>query len=408
MTIAMPTAAVEGIQLTVTAFRPDAVIGTIGLPTLLQLVPSPKTEEDKRALKYASGSVRRHAEVRALVQRMLKSTQKGRNVSAYASYIAGGVSGGHGAAWSTPPITLWLDGRPGSVGDELVAGSGICRITVLPGSPVVAIDGETQVAAWHELYDAPERFGVTFEQLSRVRVPFELYFGLSVQDARQIFYDRNVEGVPVAKNLAMSMDQRDIGTQLAHRIAESVKVEHDGKIVPLTKLVQTRKRQLTKADPEVVTLSALRVLVITALHGRAGLALSSSTVHDADLPDGIGAEQAERELVPLLAHLIAGLFPHFAARDAVSAPAVLAGIGIAAHQATSWAATGTRLSQDELARLLEPVRFEREARFWDGIAASANASGVLNFGGGAKDSGGRVADAILGPDTDHGRRIRGW
>ncbi|MDP1142802.1 hypothetical protein, partial [Klebsiella pneumoniae] len=78
--------------------------------------------------------------------------------------------------------------------------------------------------------------------------------------------------------------------------------EHDGKVVPLTKLVQNRKRQLTKADPEVVTLSALRVLVITALHGRAGLNLSSSTVHDADLPDGVDAEQVERELVPLLSH----------------------------------------------------------------------------------------------------------
>jgi hypothetical protein len=38
--------------------------------------------------------------------------------------------------------------------------------------------------------------------------------------------------------------------------------------------------------------------------------------------------------------------------------------------------------------LLADIRWEREARYWDGIAASANASGVLNFGGGAKDSGG--------------------
>ncbi|WP_406356203.1 hypothetical protein OHB56_27355 [Streptomyces sp. NBC_01635] len=92
--------------------------------------------------------------------------------------------------------------------------------------------------------------------------------------------------------------------------------------------------------------------------------------------------------------------------EAISAPTVLAGIGIATHQATSWPTTGTRLSPDELVRLLEPVRFEREARYWNGVAASA--SGTLNFGGGAKDSGGRVADAILSPDTDHGRRIRGW
>lgn len=408
MTIPMPSTAVEGIQLTVIPFRPDAVIGTMGLPTLLQLVPSPKTEEDKRALKYASGALRRHAEVRALVQRMLKATQKGRNVTSYASYIAAGISGEHGSAWSTPPITLWLDGQPGAIGEELVTGSGIRTITVLPGSPVVAIDGETQVAAWHELLDAPERFGTTYEGLSQVRVAFELYFGLGVEEARQIFYDRNVEGVPVAKNLAMSMDQRDIGTQLAHRIAQTVKVEHDGKIIPLSKLVQARKRQLTKTDPEVVTLSALRVLVITALHGRAGLALSSSTMHEGDLPDGLDHGHAERELVPLLSQVITKLFPNLLARNAMSAPAVLAGIGIAAHQATSWSSAGTRLSLDQLLQLLEPVRFERDARYWDGVAASANAAGTLNFGGGAKDSGGRVADALLGPDTDYGRKIRGW
>ncbi|TDQ52237.1 DNA sulfur modification protein DndB [Actinorugispora endophytica] len=408
MTITMPTAAVEGIQLIVTPFRPDAVIGTVGLPALLQLVPSPKTEEDKRALKYASGSLRRHAEVRALVQRMLKSTQKGRNVTSYAAYIAAAVNGEYGSGWSTPPITLWLDGRPGAISDELVPGSGIRTITVLPASPVVAIDGETQVAAWHELFDDPERFGISYEKLSAIRIPFELYFGLSVEDARQIFYDRNVEGVPVAKNLAMSMDQRDIGTRLAHRVAEMVKVEHDGKIIPFAKLVQARKRQLTKTDPEVVTLSALRLLVVTALYGRSGLGQSSATVHEGDLPNGISVEQVKRELAPLLSQVITRLYPHFAARDAVSAPAVLAGLGVVAHQATSWAAGGARLNADDLLELLEPVRWEREARYWDGVAASANASGTLNFGGGAKDSGGRVADALLHPDTEYGRKIRGW
>jgi hypothetical protein len=404
----MPTTTVEGIQLTVTPFRPDAVIGTMGLPTLLQLVPSPKAEEDKRALKYASGTLRRHAEVRGLVQRMLKASQKGRNVTSYASYIASGVNGDHGSAWSTPPITLWLDGQPGAVSEELLPGSGIRTITVIPGSPVVAIDGETQVTAWHELYDNPERFDTSYEKLSAVRVPFELYFGLSVEDARQIFYDRNVEGVPVAKNLAMSMDQRDIGTQLAHRIADAVKVEHNGKIVPFAKLVQARKRQLTKTDPELVTLSALRVLVITALHGRSGLGRSSATVYEDDLPQGMTAQQAEEQLVPLLSGLIARLYPHLAARSAISAPAVLAGLGIAVHQATGWATSGQPLTVDQLTELLDSVHWEREARYWDGVAASANAQGTLNFGGGAKDSGGRVADALLHPDTEYGRKIRGW
>jgi hypothetical protein len=134
----------------------------------------------------------------------------------------------------------------------------------------------------------------------------------------------------------------------------------------------------------------------------------SATAHEADLPGGVSAEQAERELVPLLSQLIAQLYPTLPHAMRPTPPTVLAGIGIAAHQATSGAATGTRLSLDEPIRLLEPVHFEREARYREGVAAGANVSGTLNFGGGAKDSGGRVADAILGPDTDHGRRIRSW
>lgn len=87
MALTLPTSMTEGIQLTVTPFRTDAVIGTMGLATLLQLVPDPKKEEDRRALKYASGPVRQHAALRALVQRTL-TTQKGRNVLSYAAYIA--------------------------------------------------------------------------------------------------------------------------------------------------------------------------------------------------------------------------------------------------------------------------------------------------------------------------------
>ena len=407
MSITMPTAPVEGIQLTVIPFRKDAVIGTVGLPALLQLVPSPRLEEDKRAMRFSAGTMRRHAEIRSLVQRTLKATQKGRNVPKYASYIAAGIKGEFGSGWSTPPVTLWMPDAPGAVSEELVPGSGVRRITLLSGSPVVAIDGETQVAALHELYDAPDPYGVSYQMLNSVRIPFELYWGLSVEEARQIFYDRNVEGVPVAKNLAMSMDQRDFGTQLAHRIADSLKIERDGKIVPFAKLVNARKRQLGKTDPELITLSALRVLVITTIFGRNGLGLSSATVRATDLPESVTPEQVEREVVPLLSTVLKHLLPHLAVRSAASAPAVLAGIGIVAHQTTTWATSGTQLTEVGLLDLLSDIRWERDARYWDGIAASANAAGVLNFGGGAKDSGGRVAEAILYPDTESGRKIRG-
>lgn len=103
MRITVPTAVIEGTQLTVMPFRADAVIGTMSVPTLVQLVPSPRREEDVKTLKAASGGVRRHAQLRSLVQRALKSTQKGKNVGSYAEYIADGVKGEPGAGWSTPP-----------------------------------------------------------------------------------------------------------------------------------------------------------------------------------------------------------------------------------------------------------------------------------------------------------------
>ncbi|MFI6575418.1 DNA sulfur modification protein DndB [Nocardiopsis sp. NPDC050513] len=412
MSMLMPTARAEGITLPVMPFRPTAVVGTIGLPTLLQVVHSPKREEDPRAMKYQSGATRRHAEIRALVQRMIKSTNKGRNVPGYAKYIATGIKGEYGKGWSTPPVTLWIpDGADGDTvvpeGRELVEGTGIQNITILSGTPVIAIDGETQVTALHELNDDPEAYGLTYAKLREVLVPFELYWGLSVQDARQIFYDRNVEGVPVAKNLAMSMDQRDLGTQLAHRIAQGLTVEHEGERIEFSKLVQARKRQLGKSDPEVITLSGLRALVVTTLFGRSGIQMTSNSVDETYLPEGAEANEAGEAVVELVSSMISDLFPHFVARSAVSTPAVLAGLGVAGHQAMPWA-DGDKIAPDKFRDLLTGIKWERKASYWDGIAGRATGSDDgISFAGGVKDSGGRVADAILYPHTIPGKKIRG-
>ncbi|MGW4194599.1 DNA sulfur modification protein DndB [Streptomyces sp. NPDC005004] len=403
----MPTAVVEGTQLTVMPFRDDAVVGTMSVPALVQLVPSPRAEEDPRRLKAASGLVRRHAELRATVQRTLKSSQKGKNVGPYAEYIAAGLKGELGAAWSTPPVTLWHAGPLAALSDELVPGSGLRTITIAPGTMVVAIDGETQTTAWHDLYDNPEEYGLTYPELAQVRLPFELYVDLSPADARQIFYDRNVEGVAVAKNLAMSMDQRDFGTRLAHMVADSVRVEVDGQRVPFARLVNTSKRQVSASDREVVTLSALRALVVTAIYGRNGLQRSAESLHEDELPTGYGSEQVESAVVPVLGQVIARHARDFTGRSAITAPAVLAGIGIAVHCTMPWSDPASAFRTDDLVRLLDGVHWEREPKYWDGVAAKTGTSGRLNFSGGVKDSGGRVAEAILYPATEAGRRIRG-
>ncbi|WP_079127574.1 DNA sulfur modification protein DndB [Streptomyces sp. TP-A0874] len=407
MRLTMPTTVVEGIPITVMPFRENAVIGTVALSALLRLVPSPRREEDPKALKASSGQVRQHAEIRAQVQRTLKSTGKGKNATSYAEYIAAGLNGEWGDAWSVPPITFWHAGELAAVSDELIAGSGLRTITIDPGATVIAIDGETQLTAWHDLYDSPEQFGLTYDRLTAVRLPFEMYVGLSAADARQVFHDRNVLGVDVSKNLSMSMDQRDLATRLAHRVAEAVKVEVDGKIVPFSKLVNASKRQVGKTDPEVVTLSALRALVVATIHGRSGLNLSSATIGEDDLPEGVISDDAERTVVPLLAGIITEHLDSFTSRAAITAPAVIAGLGVAVHQTTPWADPINRQSPEALRGLLAGIRWEREAAYWEGIAAKTGTTGRLNFSGGVKDSGGRVADAILYPATDAGRKIRG-
>ncbi|MER7693711.1 hypothetical protein ABTX87_53995, partial [Streptomyces sp. NPDC097610] len=74
----------------------------------------------------------------------------------------------------------------------------------------------------------------------------------------QVFHDRNVKGITVDKNLAMSMDQRDLGKQLAYKIADRVKIPTADGIVSLASLVQSQRRQLAASDDKLITLSGLR------------------------------------------------------------------------------------------------------------------------------------------------------
>jgi len=407
MRLTMPSGTPEGIPLTVMPFREDAVIGTMSLATLVRLVPSPRQEEDPRVLKAASGHDRRRAELRATVQRTLKS-QKGKNIPDYAEYIAAGILGKHGSAWSTPPITLWHAGEIAAMSDELAPSSGLRTLTVAPDAMVIAIDGETQTTAWHDIYRDPESFGLTYTELSRrIRIPFELYLGISPADARQIFYDRNVKGVDVAKNLAMSMDQRDLATRLSYTVGEKLEVESDGQRMPFGKLVNAGKRQLTRTDKEVVTLSALRALIVTTVFGSKGVEYSAANVHEGNLPSNTDADEVETVVVRLVSRLIGDRFPDFARRSAITAPAVMAGLGILLHRATPWCDPGKAMSYETVERLLADVRWEREPAYWEGVCASVGSSGRLNFSGGVRDSAGRVAGALLDPHDGLGRKIRG-
>lgn len=102
-------------------------------------------------------------------------------------------------------------------------------------------------------------------------------------------------------------------------------------------------------------MSILRALVITTVYGRGGLSRSAETVHEDELPAETDAQQVEQCVVPLLAGLISGHRAHFIARSALTAPAVLAGLGIAVHHTTPWADPSNALAADQLSRLLSDM-----------------------------------------------------
>lgn len=389
----------EGIRLRLMPFRDDAALGVMACSTVLALIPDPLREENPAALRTDPG-LREHAKLRQDVQRVLRKSAKGRNVRPYADYIAEGLLGERGKAWTTPPLCLWSP-EPLTLADDSTA-------TIPLGTPIVAVDSETQLAAWHLLYNEAETYRLDRNTLRRTRIPFELYWGLEVLDAKQLFHDRNLRGVGVSKTLALSMDQHDYGTRLARHITESVKVpgEYHG-FDPLSRYVNVISRQIGPRNSEWVTLSAMRSMVVTALLGKSGIEATSGAVEKRHLPRGVTPHEATTEVSAILVPTLESMIPHLKARTAITAPAVLAGIGAVAHQAMPWCSGGRRLTAAEFKSLLADIRWEREARYWEGVVAKRLTNGTLSFGGGAKDSGSKVCDAILNPDSPAGRKIRG-
>lgn len=398
----------EGIPIHLMPFRDYAAVGVMSIGTLLAITEDPNREENRKALASGGRALRDHAEIRGQVQRLLRGTAKGRNVPEYADYIAQGLSGKLGRAWSTPPVCLWC-AEEETLEVRRQEGQPFATIYVPPGTPIVAIDGETQLAALFRIYEEPEAYDLDLRAFRRMSLPYELYWNISVADARQSFHDRNLLGVPVNKTLALGMDTRDLGTTIAQRVVSSTTVEVEGRPESLSTYVNVAKRQLSKADPEWLTLSAVRTLAVTTVWGKSGVEMTSSSLSADDLPAGASEEEVLAEAASLIALVFRTFADEFRGRTSITAPAVLAGIGVALHRATPWADEndGVRLARENVVALLSQVRWERQADYWDGVAAKVTPSGGLSFAGGAKDSGHRVADAILNPHSDLGRRIRG-
>ncbi|MFD8470651.1 DNA sulfur modification protein DndB [Streptomyces globisporus] len=390
-----------GFPVKLTVVRETLAIGTLDIENLLHMVNDPvKVERDAVKDAKAGQEPDEYAKLRAMVQRMIgtAASPKAKNIGSYADYIADGLRGDLGHAWSVPPITLWCP-RPLDIQED--------RSAFFPiRDGLIAIDGETQITAMHRIKKNPGAFQLGDFDFDGAMIAFEVYHGISPLAARQIFHDRNLKGAPVDKSLAMSMDMRDFATSVTQMLVDSTTVAVDSVETPLAKLILTGKRQVSPSAPEWFTLSGLRTLVVTTILGKTGIHAASGDVEASDIPGEPDPKTVKRETVELLADFLRDNAYLFETKTAITAPAVLAGLGALLHRETTWNKEPLPFGQST-EDLLKDVQWKREAAYWGGIAAKVNSKNVVSWAGGARDSGHKVYEALSNPISTAGQQVRG-
>lgn len=145
--------------------------------------------------------------------------------------------------------------------------------------------------------------------------------------------------------------------------------------------------------------------------GRAGIHAAPTGIEHEDIPTDESGDRPDKAVVQREVMETVGAFLQanaalFHAKTAVTAPAVVAGLGATMNRTMSWSADPMPEGVT-LERMLEGIQWEREAKYWSGIAAKVTDRGTVSWAGGARDSGHKVHDALNRPESDTGKQIRG-
>lgn len=382
------------------------VLATLALTHLVQVVPDPMQFEDKRAQHtlFTNPALVDLAEKRETIQRYFNGAKKS-NLPKYADFIADRVK--RQIHRGTPPICL---GTPAPL-TVVSSPDGTAKVAIPFGRLFLAVDGETQRAAWqmvmNMVWDLSKAGLADQDILENVRVPVEIHHGLSVDDLQALFYERNVLGAKVNANEAIAKDQRDPATQIVRAIMNMPIDLPNGGQVPTSNIVMQQSRQVGKNAPEWITLSALRTLVVTALYGRPGLQFGAKPV---PMPDRVDFEALKTEVADLVHAVLQRFASRFADRDRylIGSPAIMAGIGVAANRtlkSMSPAVERSSLTVPQFLEMLDEIRWERHG-YWDGIGTRKTPKGVTTVAG-PKEVGYAVSDAIDGSNPVSAAQIRG-
>lgn len=360
----------EGHIVSGTKIDEHRFVGRVKAAQLFQLAPDPRDSESKQKVD-ASKHLQDMLDVREEVQRLFEG-QKKKNVIGYARYIVDLHNGGDGI---TPPITLYTDKTLEITEDE----AGFCQIQIPWGEQLVAIDGETQLAARHEAANMQPETKNEF-------VAVYICSGRDRLWARQAFHDLNALGVKPNSALSIGMDARDPVTGITREIERRL---------PFFKgRVNKVRRQLRSVDPDVMTITSLRGACVTLAKGINGVQFGARPV------------PIDAAVLPLLTEAAITWFEAVtetigaAIQDRenklASAPSVIAAIGALGHPLVSIADPAERKSRAlQIAATLANVNWERSKR-WEGIAGKVTPKGAFSVGG-AKETAYAVFSALSDP-----------
>lgn len=355
-------------------------LARVKLPQLLQIAPDPRDTEDKRKLASVK-ELQDLREIRDDVQRLFEGA-KAKNVVPYSEYIMDVQQGEDGI---TPPIILYCEAELVSAVDEKY---GFGLILVPWERKLVAIDGETQLAA---RYEAANRDPATKDS----HVAVYICHGYSKNWARQAFHDLNVLGVRPNAAVSIGMDARDPLTAIARKVEKNVPF--------FTDRVNKVRRQLRGADTDVVTIGALRGACITVAEGIGGVRYGSRPVI---LSEG-RQEPVLETAVEWFQAVTEAIGPALEDRESklASAPSVLAAIGAVGHELLNINDAELRAAKKAaLIQKLLQVDWHR-GKHWEGIAGKFTPKGTFSIGG-SKETAYAIFEALSDEAADAYQRIR--
>jgi DNA sulfur modification protein DndB len=370
----------EGHMISGVILDDNRFLARVKIAQLLQIAPDPRDTEDKRKLASLK-ELQDLREVREDVQRLFEGA-KAKNVEPYAEYIVGLHHGDDGI---TPPIILFSEKPLDTATDDKW---GFGAVLVPWEAKLVAIDGETQLAA---RYEAANLDPETKDGYLAVYI----CHGKSKNWARQAFHDLNVLGVRPNAAVSIGMDARDPLTAVAREVEKRVPFFKDR--------VNKVRRQLRGSDTDVVTIAALRGACITVAEGIGGVRYGSRPVTLAE-----DRQKAVQSVAVIwLQAVTEAIGPAMEDREnkLASSPSVLAAIGAMGHDLlTSDNAEQFEQIKLELVEKLREVDWSR-GKQWEGIAGKFTPSGAFSIGG-SKETAYAIYGALVDDTSPAYKQVR--